>query len=72
MYEKKFVKNAKNWKNGKSQKRTVMTSKNQNRVEGISDHLPVVFFIPNFYIIQKRSNHVYPVNFNVKLILEGK
>ena len=52
-YDQKFLKNAKNWKkSGKSQKNDHDDyQKNQKSVEGNSDHLPVVYSIPNFDII---------------------
>ena len=72
-YDQKFVKNSKNWKKPeKSQKKDNDDFKNQKSVEGNSDHLPVIFFIPNFDTTYKRSNHVYPVNLKVELILKGK
>ena len=69
-YDQKFLKNSKNWKNRKNDHDDYQ--KNQKSVEGNSDHLPVVCFIPNFDTTYKRSNHVYPVNFKVELILKGK
>ena len=70
MYDLFFLKNSKNRENRK--KWPWWLPKNQKSVEINSDHLPVVCFIPNFDSTYKRSNHVYPVNLKVELILKGK
>ena len=71
MYDLLFLKNSKKPKNRKKMTMTT-TKKNQIIFEGNSDHLPVIFSIPNFDNTYKRSNHVYPKNLKVELILKGK